>query len=215
MLPERKRSGPGQTNMTMKTNKWIISLSTVIAAALVAGCDSKPQPGDKVSDATSGQTNAVTTLKDAANQAVTTVKDTATAVTEQAKTAATAAAAEVKQVATNAVEQAKAAAATATTEAQKAVESAKTSAANALAGLNKQTASTPAPSATATAQAYIDKAKALVSEKKYQDALASLKELSGFQLTAEQQKMVDDLKATIQTALGSDATKSLDSLFKK
>src|SRR5215218_860977 len=44
----------------------------------------------------------------------------------------------------------------------------------------------------AEAQTLIDKAKSLVTDKKYEDALNSLKELSNLSLSPEQQKTVDD-----------------------
>lgn len=60
--------------------------------------------------------------------------------------------------------------------------------------------------AQSQAQALIDRVKALVAEKKYTEALSSLKEVSNLQLTPTQQTLVDQLKAQIQKAMATQAT---------
>jgi hypothetical protein len=74
---------------------------------------------------------------------------------------------------------------------------------------------------TTQVNAAVAKAQTLLKEAKFQDALTSLKGLSDLKLSAEQTKLVDDLKAQIQAAMaaaqgaGSDAAKAASDLFKK
>lgn len=69
-----------------------------------------------------------------------------------------------------------------------------------------QQAQTVAAEATGTAQTLIDKARTLVTEKKYQDALTVLGQLSDLKLTDDQKKLVESLKTQIQKAMAGQAT---------
>ncbi len=67
-------------------------------------------------------------------------------------------------------------------------------------------AANQANAATAQSQSLIDKAKAYIYDQKYQDALTTLSQLSASKLTADQQKLVDALKAEIQSAMAKAST---------
>jgi len=103
-------------------------------------------------------------------------------------------------------------------EAQKQAANVKAAAETAAAEAKKQ-AEAAAAAAQSQAQGLMDRAKSLMAEKKYTEALGSLNELSKLQLTADQQKWLDDMKAQIQKAIAgqatSDATKSVGDLVPK
>lgn len=75
--------------------------------------------------------------------------------------------------------------------------------------------------ASAQAQALIDSAKNLLTEGKFQEALAKLKEIGGEKLSLNQQSIVDGLKAQIEKALAAtskapaDASGAVGGLLKK
>lgn len=84
-------------------------------------------------------------------------------------------------------------------------------------------ATTPVPpaeaSAEVTAQGILQRAQALVMEKKYPEALAALSELSNVSLTTEQQNLLARLKTEISNGMtskfGNETVKSVGDLFKK
>ena len=73
----------------------------------------------------------------------------------------------------------------------------------------------PAEPASAQADGVIAKAKSLVTEKKYSEALTALAGLKDIKLTDAQQKIVDELKAQIQKLMSGDAGKAAGNLLGK
>jgi hypothetical protein len=78
-------------------------------------------------------------------------------------------------------------------------------------------ANAAAAAASTQAEQLVDKAKGLVGSEKYQEALNTVQQLTNMKLTPEQQKLVDDLKAQIQTALakaaGTNAASALGNIL--
>lgn len=68
---------------------------------------------------------------------------------------------------------------------------------------------------SAQAQGMIDKAKGLIGEKKYQEAITSLQQVAMSKITPEQKKTVDDLIAQAQKLMSSDMGKAVQGVMKK
>lgn len=77
--------------------------------------------------------------------------------------------------------------------------------------VQQATATAATPQAGAEAQSLIDKAKGLMADKKWMDALGALKDAAGKQPTAEQKGLLDQLIAEAQKALAGDAGTKLKS----
>ena len=99
----------------------------------------------------------------------------------------------------------------------KTAEAVKTEAGKVVESVKKSAEAAPSASVTAQAQELIDKAKTLVSDKKFQEASAALQQLGSLALTPEQQKLVDDLKEQIKKGLAAatDGASAVGNLLKK
>jgi hypothetical protein len=127
---------------------------------------------------------------------------------EQVKSAVTNAVTETKEAAAAAVDKTKEVAAAATETAKEAATAVKEGAEKVATEVKEKVEGTDS-SMTAKAQELIDKAKALIGESKYKEALESLQGLANFKLTEEQQKVVDDLKEQIQKGLSAAGVSNL------
>ena len=181
----------------MKTLNRIVGSMTVLsmgaALLLAAGCSKQEQPA----------ADTTKTVTPAASQAPKPVSSTQAApAAESVKPAESPAATPVvetpkaAEVAPTAPDQAKAAV---TTAAQEAMRATANQATNSVAAANSQV------------QTLIEKAKGLVTDQKYKDALTVVQQLSGMTLTPEQRSLVDGLKTQIQTALAKNAASDASS----
>ncbi len=84
-----------------------------------------------------------------------------------------------------------------------------------MADQGKQAAASLSADMTKQAQGAIDKAKSLIGEKKYQEAITSLQALAASKLSPEHKKTVDDLLAQAQKLMSSDMGKAVQGVMKK
>jgi hypothetical protein len=104
-----------------------------------------------------------------------------------------------------AAEEASKAASAAVTEAKPATAAAANQAAQTADNL-KSTTSEAAAGTSAQIQSWFDKIKGLINEKKYPEALTALSNPPSANLTAEQQRLVDQLKTQVQDLLAKQST---------
>jgi len=179
----------------MKHTFQFVLGASVLISSLLTGCDKKDSASTSVTATNSAVERATSEMKDAAATAGEKIKET----TEKAGAATKDA---VKNIA------------------DKVHTESTTPVATTPPAEIPPTPTTIAPPAEdtkspAAAQSLIDKAKAYVSEGKYKESLTSLKQLRDYQLTPEQQKTVDNLKASAQKYFSTNTLKSLSGLFQR
>lgn len=86
-------------------------------------------------------------------------------------------------------------------------------AAEQLAADAKQSVSAVATDVARQAESVIANVRQLIADKKYQEALTALQNAAKLQLTPEQKKTVEDLKAQAQKLASSDAVKAVGGLL--
>jgi hypothetical protein len=201
----------------------ILGLTAGAALLLASGCSKPEQPSGEASKVTPPAASDMPKPPEAPTPAMEPAPAVAAAVPDASR-AASAAASEAPKAAADAVSQAASAAAS---EAQKAVESPKAAAEHAqptVAAATEQAVkaavsqtNTVAAASSTQVQGLIEKAKGLVTDEKYQDALKVVQQLSSLKLTPEQQTLMDGLKSQIQTALakatGADAASALGNVL--
>ena len=174
-----------------KITHSIIGVTAGAALLLAAGCSKQEQPAG---DTTKTMPPAAEAAKPAAAASQATAPTADSAQTAAAASPAAAPAAAEAQKAADAAQ--------ATTEP---VPPAAAAAAQSAVDQAASQANATAAASTSQTQALIEKAKGLVTNEKYKDALAVVQQLASVKLTPEQQTLVDGLKTQIQTALAKSA----------
>jgi len=103
---------------------------------------------------------------------------------------------------------------TAKVEGQKAVETVKTETQTVVSNATK-TLTDQTSAVTTQFNNLLTQAKGYVTDKKYQDALTTLQQITALKLTPEQQKTVDDLKGQVQKLMTSQTVTNILGGFRK